>query len=158
MWNKTKDFLEKSFSIIFVSSIIIWFLKSFDINMLYVSEEKSMLAGIGMKISNFFKPIGLTDWRITTAIITGISAKEAILSTLSVLYNSNLSTLAETINIIFTKRVALSFITFISLYTPCIATIGVIKKEFGIKKAIKTVFTQFFIAYIASFLIYHLVG
>ena len=158
MWNKTKDFLEKSFSIIFVSSIIIWFLKSFDINMLYVSEGKSMLAGIGMKISNFFKPIGLTDWRITTAIITGISAKEAILSTLSVLYNSNLSTLAETINIIFTKRVALSFITFISLYTPCIATIGVIKKEFGIKKAIKTVFTQFFIAYIASFLIYHLVG
>ena len=125
--------------------------------MLYVSEEKSMLAGIGMKISNFFKPIGLADCRITTAIIIGISAKEAILSTLSVLYNSNLSTLAETINIIFTKRVALSFITFISLYTPCIATIGVIKKEFGIKKAIKTVFTQFFIAYIASFLIYHLI-
>lgn len=156
MWNKTKDFLEKSFSIIFISSIIIWFLKSFDINLIYVQEEKSMLATIGMKISNLFKPIGLGDWRITTAIITGISAKEAILSTLSVLCNSNISTLVTAIKEIFTIKEAISFITFILLYTPCIATIGVIKKEFGIKKAIKIVFNQFFIAYITSFLILHL--
>lgn len=157
MWNKTKDFLEKSFSIIFISSIIIWFLKSFDINMIYVSEEKSMLATIGMKISNLFKPIGLGDWRITTSIITGISAKEAILSTLSVLCNASTSTLATAIKEIFTIKEAISFITFILLYTPCIATIGVIKKEFGIKKAIKTVVNQFFIAYITSFFIYHII-
>lgn len=157
MWNKTKEFLIKSFSVIFIASLIIWFLKSFNQELLFVPENESMLAMIGQKISFIFKPLGFSDWKITTSIIVGISAKEAILSTLSVLTNASSNMLSIIIGNMFTRSSAISFLAFILLYTPCIATIGIIKKEFGIKKAIKIVFNQFFIAYIISFLIYKIV-
>lgn len=157
MWNKTKEFLIKSFSVIFIASLIIWFLKSFNQELVFVPEGESMLAMIGQKISFIFKPLGFSDWKIVTSIIVGISAKEAILSTLSILTNANSSILPIIISNMFTKSSAISFLAFILLYTPCIATIGIIKKEFGIKKAIKIVFNQFFIAYIISFLIYKIV-
>lgn len=157
MWNKTKEFLIKSFSVIFIASLIIWFLKSFNQELVFVPEGESMLAMIGQKISFIFKPLGFSDWKIVTSIIVGISAKEAILSTLSILTNANSSILPIIISNMFTQSSAISFLTFILLYTPCIATIGIIKKEFGIKKAIKIVFNQFIIAYIISFLIYKIV-
>lgn len=157
MWNKTKEFLIKSFSVIFIASLIIWFLKSFNQELVFVPEGESMLAMIGQKISFIFKPLGFSDWKIVTSIIVGISAKEAILSTLSILTNANSSILPTIISNMFTKSSAICFLTFILLYTPCIATIGIIKKEFGIKKAIKIVFNQFIIAYIISFLIYKIV-
>ena len=157
MWNKTKEFLIKSFSVIFIASLIIWFLKSFNSELIYVPESQSMLAMIGKKISCIFKPLGFSDWRIVTSIIVGISAKEAILSTLSVLTNSNPTILPIVIENIFTRSSAISFLIFILIYTPCIATIGIIRKEFGIKKATKIVINQFFIAYIISFLIYKII-
>ena len=157
MWNKTKEFLIKSFSVIFIASSIIWFLKSFNQELVFVPEGESMLAMIGQKISFIFKPLGFSDWKIVTSIIVGISAKEAILSTLSVLTNASSNMLPIIIGNMFTRSSAISFLAFILLYTPCIATIGIIKKEFGIKKAIKIVFNQFFIAYIISFLIYKIV-
>ena len=157
MWNKTKEFLIKSFSVIFIASLIIWFLKSFNSELIYVPESQSMLAMIGKKISCIFKPLGFSDWRIVTSIIVGISAKEAILSTLSVLTNSNPTVLPVVLENIFTRSSAISFLIFILIYTPCIATIGIIKKEFGIKKAVKIVINQFFIAYIISFLIYKII-
>lgn len=157
MWNKTKEFLIKSFSVIFIASLIIWFLKSFNQELFFVPENESMLAMIGQKISFIFKPLGFSDWKIATSIIVGISAKEAILSTLSVLTNASSNMLPIIIGNMFTRSSAISFLAFILLYTPCIATIGIIKKEFGIKKAIKIVFNQFLIAYIISFLIYRIV-
>lgn len=157
MWNKTKEFLIKSFSVIFIASLIIWFLKSFNQGLFFVPENESMLAMIGQKISFIFKPLGFSDWKIATSIIVGISAKEAILSTLSVLTNASSNMLSIIIGNMFTRSSAISFLAFILLYTPCIATIGIIKKEFGIKKAIKIVFNQFFIAYIISFFIYKIV-
>lgn len=157
MWNKTKEFLIKSFSVIFIASLIIWFLKSFNQELVFVPEGESMLAMIGQKISFIFKPLGFSDWKIVTSIIVGISAKEAILSTLSILTNANSSILPIILSNMFTQSSAISFLTFILLYTPCIATIGIIKKEFGIKKAIKIGFNQFIIAYIISFLIYKIV-
>lgn len=157
MWNKTKEFLIKSFSVIFIASLIIWFLKSFNQELVFVPEGESMLAMIGQKISFIFKPLGFSNWKIVTSIIVGISAKEAILSTLSILTNANSSILPIILSNMFTQSSAISFLTFILLYTPCIATIGIIKKEFGIKKAIKIGFNQFIIAYIISFLIYKIV-
>lgn len=155
MWNKTKEFLIKSFSVIFIASLVIWFLKSFNQELVYVPESESMLAMIGQKILFIFEPLGFSDWRIVTSIIVGISAKEAILSTLSILTNANSNILPIIIENMFTRASAISFLSFVLLYTPCIATIGIIKKEFGIKKAIKMVFNQFFIAYLISFFILH---
>jgi len=153
MWNKTSDFIEKSFTIIFFTSIIIWFLNSFDFKLNWVIEQQSMLAIISQKLIGLFKPIGFNDWRIITAIITGISAKEAILSTLTILSNTTIETL---ITEIFTYSSAISFMIFTLLYTPCIATLGVIRKEFGTKKAIKIGINQIFIAYICSYIVYNL--
>lgn len=153
MWNKTTEFIEKSFTIIFFTSIIIWFLKSFNWDLVWVNPKNSMLAEISKKIIPIFKPIGFYDWRIVTAIITGISAKEAILSTLTVLSSTSIE---NTIATIFTYKSSISFMIFTLLYTPCIATLGVIKKEYGIEKAIKIGINQIFIAYLVSFIVYNL--
>ncbi len=156
MWNKSKEFIEKAFSIIFISSMAIWFLKSFDMNLLLVSEEKSILATIGQKISPIFKPLGFSDWRIVTSIITGISAKETVISTLSILTNTSIETLPIVLSQIFNVQSSISFIIFILLYTPCIAAIGTIKKEFSTKIAISVAINQFIIAYCMSFISYKL--
>ena len=109
MWNKTKEFLIKSFSVIFIASLIIWFLKSFNQELFFVPENESMLAMIGQKVSFIFKPLGFLDWKITTSIIVGISAKEAILSTLSVLTNASSNMLPIIIGNMFTRSSAISF-------------------------------------------------
>lgn len=156
MWNKTKEFIEKAFSIIFISSIIIWFLKSFDMNLYLVHEDNSMLAQIGKKIAPIFLPLGFQDWRIATALIVGISAKEAVISTLSILIGASNNLLPNILSTLFNQRSSLSFLIFVLLYTPCIASISIIKKEFGLKTSIKIALNQFLIAYTMAFITYNL--
>lgn len=154
MWNKSKEFLKKTFSIIFVTSIVIWILKTFDFSLTETTIENSILAQLGKKISPIFNPLGFYDWRIVTSLIVGISAKESIISTLNILTNQ---TIAISLQSIFNISSALSFLIFVLLYTPCIATIAIIKKEFGNKTAIKIVIFQILIAYIISFVTYQLI-
>lgn len=154
MWNKSKEFLEKTFSIIFVTSIVIWILKTFDFSLSETTIENSILAQLGKKISPIFNPLGFYDWRIVTSLIVGISAKESIISTLNILTNQ---TIASSLQSIFNISSAISFLIFVLLYTPCIATIAIIKKEFGNKTAIKIVIFQILIAYIISFVTYQLI-
>lgn len=156
MWNKTKEFIEKAFSIIFVSSIIIWFLKSFDMSLLLAHEDNSILAQIGKKIAPIFSPLGFENWRIATSLIVGISAKEAVISTLSILTNTASGILPTVLSAMFTKASCMSFLIFVLLYTPCIASISIIKKEFDLKTAIKVSINQFLIAYIMSFATFRL--
>lgn len=156
MWNKTKEFIQKAFSIIFVASIIIWFLKSFDMGLNFVTEESSMLAQIGKKISPLFKPLGFSDWRIVTSLITGISAKEAVISTLSILTATSIKLLPEVLKTIFTPSSTISFLIFTLLYTPCIASLSIIKKETNTKTAIQVALNQLIIAYLTSFIVYKL--
>lgn len=154
MWNKSKEFLEKTFSIIFITSIVIWILKTFDFSLTETTIENSILAQLGKKISPIFNPLGFYDWRIVTSLIVGISAKESIISTLNILTNQ---TIASSLQSIFNISSAISFLIFVLLYTPCIATIAIIKKEFGNKTAIKIVIFQILIAYIISFVTYQLI-
>lgn len=154
MWNKSKEFLEKTFSIIFVTSIVIWILKTFGFSLTETTIENSILAQLGQKISPIFNPLGFYDWRIVTSLIVGISAKESIISTLNILTNQ---TIASSLQSIFNISSAISFLIFVLLYTPCIATIAIIKKEFGNKTAIKIVIFQILIAYIISFVTYQLI-
>lgn len=156
MWNKTKEFIQKAFSIIFAASIIIWFLKSFDMGLNFVTEEKSMLAQIGKKISPLFKPLGFSDWRIVTSLITGISAKEAVISTLSILTATSIKLLPEVLKTIFTPSSTISFLIFTLLYTPCIASLSIIKKETNTKTAVQVALNQLIIAYLTSFIVYKL--
>ena len=130
LWDKAKDFLTRAFTVIFVATIIIWFLQSFDIRLNVVADSSaSMLAGIGRVIAPVFAPLGFTDWRASTALITGFSAKEAVVSTMAVLTGTTVSTLGEALGAIFSPLAAFSFLTFTLLYSPCVAAIAAVKRE-----------------------------
>ena len=130
LWEKAKDFLQRAFTVIFVATIIIWFLQSFDIRLNVVADSSaSMLAGIGRVIAPVFAPLGFTDWRASTALITGFSAKEAVVSTMAVLTGTTVSTLGEALGAIFSPLAAFSFLTFTLLYSPCVAAIAAVKRE-----------------------------
>ncbi|MDD2392336.1 MAG: ferrous iron transport protein B [Bacilli bacterium] len=150
VWDKVKEFVTKAFTIIFLASIAIWFLQTFDIRMNVVADSSdSLLAAIGNLITPIFKPLGFGDWKISTALLTGFIAKESVVSTLTVLLGNqaNLSTLFSTLT-------AFIFLVFTLLYTPCIAAIATVKKELGSKWAILIVFLQCTIAWLVSFLLY----
>lgn len=130
MWDKAKDFLTKAFTVIFIATIIIWFLQTFDMRLNVVADSSgSMLAGIGKVIAPIFAPLGFTDWRVSTALITGFTAKEAVLSTLAVLTATSVSTLSVALTAMFSPLSAFSFLTFTLLYTPCVAAIAAVKRE-----------------------------
>ncbi len=153
IWDKTKDFITKAFTIIFVASIAIWFLQTFDFRLNVVSNSSdSLLAGIGNLIAPIFKPLGFGDWKISTALITGFAAKESVVSTLTVLLGDTayLSTL-------FSSLTAFVFLVFTLLYTPCVAAIATIRKELGGKWAIIIVFVQCALAWLISFLLYRII-
>ncbi len=153
VWSKAKDFLVKAFTVIFIISIIIWFLQSFNyrFNMVLDSGD-SMLASLGKVISPVFIPLGFDDWRTATALLTGFTAKEAVVSTLMVLIPQ--SSIAE----LFTPLSATSFLIFTLLYTPCVATIAVINRELNsIKKAFMIVVFQTSIAYFVALIFYQFV-
>lgn len=145
---KAKDFITKAFTVIFLASVIIWFLQSFDLRLNVVTDSsQSLLALIGGLIAPLLKPLGLGNWRISTALITGFTAKESVVSTLNVLLGEKpLSTL-------FTPFTAIIFLVFSLLYTPCIAAIAAVKRELGTKGAVLLVLMQCAIAWIVCFIV-----
>lgn len=151
--DKSKDFIEKAFTIIFISTIIIWFLQTFDLNLNIVQDNKnSILALISQSVTPIFTPLGFGDWRIITALISGVSAKEAVISTLSILLNAKNSELKYILPSLFTPPTVISFLVFTLLYTPCIASIATIKKE--LKSSLQTILLVLFqciISWLISF-------
>ena len=136
MWDKARDFLTRAFTVIFIATVIIWFLQSFDLRFNVVENSAdSMLAMLGRLIAPVFAPLGFTDWRAATALITGFSAKEAVVSTMAVLTGSGTTGLTGALQAIFTPVQAFSFLTFTLLYTPCVAAIAAVKREMGSGKA-----------------------
>jgi len=156
LWGKTRDFLTRAFTVIFVASLIIWFLQTFDIRMNVVSDRAgSMLAGIGRFIAPVFAPIGFADWRASTALLTGFAAKEAVISTLAVLTGAGTSVLPAALTIIFTPLAAYSFLVFTLLYTPCVAAVSAISREMHSRLiAVGLVVYQTAIAWFAAFIVY----
>ena len=138
LWEKAKDFLQKAFTVILIATMLIWFLQSFDIHFNMVTDSKdSMLAAISSVIVPVFKPLGLGDWRICTSLISGLMAKESVVSTLEIL----------------TTLSAASLLVFSLLYSPCVAAIASIKRELGAKWAVSVVLLQCAIAWVAAFIV-----
>lgn len=151
LWEKAKDFLQKAFSVIFLATIVVWFLQSFDLHLNLVSDSSdSILAVIAGLLVPLFSPLGLGDWRICTSFISGFMAKESVVSTLEILF-------AGKIGSVLTNLSAASLLVFSLLYTPCIAAIASIKRELGTRWAVGVVFWQCFIAWVAAFLV-HVTG
>lgn len=151
IYTKSKGFITKAFTIIFWATIIIWFLQTFDSRLNLVSDSsQSLLAILGNIITPIFKPLGITDWRISTAFITGFMAKESVVSTLTVLSGGDVSKLPE----MFTKLTAFVFLVFSLLYTPCVATIATVKRELGKTYALLVILIQCSIAWIVALLTY----
>ncbi|WP_444644729.1 ferrous iron transport protein B [Caproiciproducens sp. R1] len=158
MWDKAKDFLTRAFTVIFVATIIIWFLQTFDtrFNVVATSAD-SMLAGVGKVIAPLFAPLGFTDWRVSTALITGFTAKEAVVSTLAVLTGTSVSNLPAALSQLFTPLTAWSYLTFTLLYTPCVAAISAVRREMNSSKnAVAMVLYQTGVAWIVAFFVYHI--
>jgi ferrous iron transport protein B len=159
MWEKGKDFIQRAFTVIFLGTIIIWFLQSFDWSLNMVSDSTmSILASIGTLISPLFIPLGFNDWRASTALITGLTAKEAVVSTLTVLTGAGTDIqLSAILNTMFTPLSAYSFLTFTLLYMPCIAAFAATKRELGsMKYAVLTALYQTVTAFIAGTLVYQI--
>lgn len=153
MWDKAKDFLQRAFTVIFIATIIIWFLQNFDISLNLVSDSStSILAMLAGGLSSIFVPLGLGDWRIVTALISGFMAKESVVSTLSVLFGSTTELLSA-----ITPLAAFSLLVFCLLYTPCVAAVTSIKRELGTKWSIFIVLFQCGLAWVAAFLV-HFIG
>ena len=153
LWDKAKDFLQRAFTVIFVATLVIWFLQTFNAHLSIVEDSKdSILAMVASVAAPIFRPMGFGDWRISTALITGFMAKESVVSTLSVLFGST----AELTGAI-TPVAAASLLVFCLLYTPCVAAIASIKRELGAKWAAYVVLGQCMVAWIAAFIV-HLIG
>ncbi len=151
---KAKDFITKAFTVIFLASIIIWFLQTFDTRLNVVSDSAdSLLAMIGTLVSPIFAPLGFGDWKISTALITGFTAKESVVSTLTVLMNGQVGALST----MFTPLTAFVFLIFSLLYTPCVAAIAAVKRELGGKWAVCVVVMQCVIAWLVALLV-HICG
>ncbi len=157
MWEKAKDFLRKAFTVIFVASLIIWFLQSFDWRFnLITDNSQSILAGIGSLIAPLFIPLGFHDWRASTALITGLTAKESVVSTLTVLTGASTDhALSTVLQSIFTPLSAFSFLTFTILYMPCVAAFAASRRELGSTwQAILTAAYQTGAAYLVAMIVY----
>lgn len=158
MWSKAKDFLYKAFTVIFIASIVIWLLQSFDTRFYMVeSPENSMLAGIGTFIAPFFAPLGFGDWRAATALVTGLTAKEVVISTLSVLLGGGEEIPRSALQNIFSPLTALSFLTFSLLYPPCIAALAAIRREMNSTVQMLYIMSyQIIISWITAFIVYNI--
>ena len=145
LWEKAKDFLQKAFTVIFVATICIWFLQKFDLHFNLVADSKdSILAMISNCLVPIFAPLGLGDWRICTSLISGVMAKESVISTLEILFGG-------AVKDALTPVAAASLLVFSLLYTPCIAAIASIRRELGRKWAVGMVIWQCMIAWVAAF-------
>ena len=161
MWEKARDFIRRAFTVIFLATIIIWFLQHFDakLNIVEAGDGSSLLSLIGMSVAPIFAPLGFADWRIATSLITGLMAKEAVVSTMGVLMNASGSALAAALTGVFTTQSAIAFLAFALLYTPCVAAISAMRKELG--SGLKTagvVIGQCCVAWIVAFAVYCVAG
>jgi ferrous iron transport protein B len=149
LWEKAKDFLQRAFTVIFIATIVIWFMQTFDVRFNVVEDSHdSILALLAGWIAPIFAPLGFGDWRISTALITGFMAKESVVATLTVL------TGGISVSSLLTPVAATSLLVFSLLYTPCVAAITSIKRELGGKWAVGVVVLQCVIAWICGFLVY----
>ena len=157
MWDKAKDFLQRAFTVIFVATVIIWFLQTFDSRLNVVSNSAdSLLAMIGQVIAPLFAPLGFGDWRVSTSLITGFIAKESVVSTLGILLGSS-ANVGAALGQLFTPVTAVSFLAFTLLYTPCVAAISAVRRELDSGwKALGVSVSQCCIAWVVSFLVYHI--
>ena len=154
MYDKAKDFITRAFTVIFVASIVIWFLQTFDIRLNVVSDSsQSLLALLGGGIAPIFRPLGFGDWRLSTALITGFMAKESVVSTLTVLLGGTVAGLGT----LLTPLTAATFLVFCLLYTPCVAAIASVKRELGGKWAVGICVMQCVVAWVAACVV-HLLG
>lgn len=152
LWEKSKDFLERAFSVIFIATIVIWFLQTFNFRLDMVTDSsESMLAAVAGIIAPIFAPLGFGDWRISTALISGFMAKESVVSTLGVLFGTS------SISTVLTPLSAASLLAFCLLYTPCVAAITSVKRELGTTWAIWVVIFQCVVAWIVAFVV-HTIG
>lgn len=150
LWDKAKDFLQRAFTVIFVATILIWFLQSFDLHFNMVSDAgNSMLAMVAGVLAPLFSPLGFGDWRISTALISGFMAKESVVSTLSILFGST-----EALTSTLSTAGATALLVFCLLYTPCVAAIASIKRELGGKWALGVVIGQCAVAWLAAFVVH----
>ena len=153
LWEKSKDFLQRAFTVIFAATIVIWFLQTFDLRLNVVADSKdSLLALTAGWLSPLFKPLGFGDWRICTALLTGFMAKESVVSSLVLLFGSTADLLA-----VLTPLSAASLLVFSLLYTPCIAAVACIRRELGARWAVGVVLYQCAVAWVFA-LIVRLVG
>ena len=150
LWEKAKDFLQRAFTVIFLATIVIWFLQNFDVRLNTVTDSKnSILASLAGMLAPVFAPLGFGDWRISTALITGFMAKESVVSTLTVLFGST-----EALFGVLTTAGAASLLIFCLLYTPCVAAVAAIKRELGGRWAVLVAIGQCAIAWVAAFAVY----
>ena len=154
LWEKAKDFLQRAFTVIFLATVVIWFLQSFDTRLNVVTDSAdSLLALIGQWLAVLFRPLGFGDWRCATALISGFIAKESVVSTLQVLLGN------AAITALFTTRSAISFLVFTLLYTPCIAAVATIRRELGSRiKTVGVVLLQCVVAWLAAYIAYAVGG
>ncbi len=158
MWDKAKDFITRAFTIIFLATIVIWALQTFDTRLNVVTDSsQSLLALIGRWIAPLFAPLGFGSWQLSTSLITGFTAKEAVVSTLAVLTGSSVADLPATLAAMLPTAAALSFLMFTLLYTPCVAAIAAVKREMGGgRNALFVVIYQTVIAWLVAFIVYHI--
>ena len=161
MWEKAWDFIRRAFTVIFAATIVIWFLQHFDVRLNVVGEGStdSLLAIIGTWIAPVFAPLGFGDWRVATALLTGLMAKEAVISTLGVLMNVGANLGSAALGSLFTLPSAVSFLVFCLLYTPCVAALAALRRELG--SGVKTVLvmiSQCCVAWLVAFCVYALIG
>ena len=156
LWEKAKDFLSRAFTVILLATVIIWFLQSFDYRINFTEDSSvSLLAYIGRGISVIFRPLGFDDWRVTTALVSGFTAKEAVVSTLAVLAGTSTEGLSAALSGMFTPLSAVSFLVFTLLYTPCVATISTVRKEFkSFWATLGVVLLQCAVAYVCALAVY----
>ena len=157
MWEKAKDFLTRAFTVIFMATVIIWFMQTFDTRLNVVENSaSSILAALGRLVSPIFAPLGFGDWRMVTALVSGFTAKEAVVSTFGVILGVSTEQLGAALHSLFTTASAASFLAFCLLYTPCVAAVSTIRTE--LKSGWKTVgivFAQCLVAWLAAVVVYH---
>jgi ferrous iron transport protein B len=148
MWDKAKDFIQRAFTVIFISTIIVWFLQNFNLQFNMVTDSQdSILAQLAGLIAPIFAPLGMGDWRIVTSLISGVMAKESVVSTLKILYTGGIGSA-------MTALTAISILVFSLLYTPCVAAIASVKRELGHKWAIGVVIWQCVVAYLVTTIVH----
>ena len=155
MWEKAKDFLTRAFTVIFMATVIIWFMQTFDTRLNVVENSAdSILAALGRLVSPIFAPLGFGDWRMVTALVSGFTAKEAVVSTFGVILGVSTEQLGIALHSLFTTASAASFLAFCLLYTPCVAAIASVKRELGTKWAVGMCLTQCVIAWLVACLVF----